>query len=440
MKSFMSRLKNWMNEGKITTSCLQLASYLPLTCPLHLSYAAVSRSRSVCSPRTPSLFKDKSQLSFPSLASLICLCMLTVGVGSAWGADVAVNDILIIENFTGGATSTTYSDGSNYSNSYSSITMAVPGDASGLSLSSDEAHMFNPSTSPNCMEGSHVWLGKNTAGYIEIDNIPLHNVTKFQAHWAQNNTPAVTFYYKFNGDASWTNGGNGGNEQVADATSNEITVTTGKTSVSIKFQRENNKTNQRIDKVKLVVTEIAVSCTNNVTIQKGAETNGTFTISPSGSQASCAGVAVTVTPTPASSSYYCSAVSASTGETGTDNGNGTWTVNIAANTTGTSTINVTFSLKTSYTVTWYNDGVSIATESVYSGDKVSALPSPAPTSSCSGEFVGWVRSDAAVADKSVTDAYTTQPTAPTLFTDVAGSPTITENTAFHAVYRMPKPD
>ena len=189
-----------------------------------------------------------------------------------------------------------------------------------------------------------------------------------------------------------------------------------------------------------VVLSPATSCDNKVTISKGSETNGTFTISPSGSQASCDGVAVMVTPTPASSAYYCSAVSASTGETGIDNGNGTWTVNIAANTTGTSTINVTFSLKTSYTVTWYNEGVSIRTESVYSGDKVSALPSPAPTSSCSGEFIGWVRSDADVADKSVTDAYTIHPTAPTLFADVAGSPTITGNTAFHAVYRMPKQD
>ena len=51
-------------KGKMSTSCLLLASYLPLTCPLHLSYAAVSRF---------------------SLASLICLCMLTVGVGNAWG-------------------------------------------------------------------------------------------------------------------------------------------------------------------------------------------------------------------------------------------------------------------------------------------------------------------------------------------------------------------
>ncbi len=44
-----------------------------------------SRSRSACAPRTPSLFKEKSQLSFPSLASLICLCMLTVGSGNVWG-------------------------------------------------------------------------------------------------------------------------------------------------------------------------------------------------------------------------------------------------------------------------------------------------------------------------------------------------------------------
>ena len=64
MKSFMSRLKNWMSEGKTTTSCPLLASYLPLTCPLSASYAVVSRF---------------------SLASLICLCMLTVGVGNVWG-------------------------------------------------------------------------------------------------------------------------------------------------------------------------------------------------------------------------------------------------------------------------------------------------------------------------------------------------------------------
>ena len=56
---------NMEQKGETSTSCLQLASYLPLTCPLSASYSAVSRFY---------------------LASLICVLMLTLGVGNAWGA------------------------------------------------------------------------------------------------------------------------------------------------------------------------------------------------------------------------------------------------------------------------------------------------------------------------------------------------------------------
>ena len=374
------------------------------------------------------------------------LAMLTIGVAQGWATDLAVNDVLIIENFIGGGTSTQWNQiSSTYSSTYSSITMAVSGDASGLTVSGGNAKVCNPDQVPANMNGSHVWLNKSTSGYIEIDNIPLHNVTKFQAHWAQNNTPAVTFYYKFNGDASWTDGGNGGTSAAADVTSNEITVSSGKTSVSIKFQRSNSSDkNQRIDKVRLVVTQIEAACTNNVTIQKGAETNGTFTLTPNGSQASCDGVSVTVAASP-NTNYYVSSVTesgASASPTISGSGN-SWTVAYAANTTGTSTISVTFALKTLYTVRWYNEGVEITglasgLTSVYSGDKVTGVPSD-QLSSCSGEFIGWVKSDAAVADKSVTDAYTTDPSA-SIFTNQAGSPPITGNTEFHAVYRMRKPD
>ena len=373
------------------------------------------------------------------------LAMLTIGVAQGWATDLAVNDVLIIENFTGGATGTQWDQiSTTYSSTYSSITMAVSGDASGLTVSGSDAKVCNPASTPSQMDGPHVWLGKNTTGYIEIDNIPLHNVTKFQAHWAQNTTPRVTFYYKFNGDASWTAGSDGGTSGTSDATSNEITVTSGKTSVSIKFQRTSNNTNQRIDKVKLVVTEIAVSCLNSVSIQKGSETNGTFTLTPNGSQASCDGVSVTVAASP-NTNYYVSSVTesgASASPTISGSGN-SWTVAYAANTTGTSTISVTFALKTLYTVRWYNEGVEITglasgLTSVYSGDKVTGVPSD-QSSSCSGEFIGWVKSDAAVADKSVTDAYTTDPSA-SIFTNQAGSPPITGNTEFHAVYRMRKPD
>ncbi len=73
--------------------------YLTLT---RFRLSLLSRSRSACAPRTPSLFKDKSQLSFPSLASLICLCMLTVGVGNALGASVSMSTTVKI--FPNGST------------------------------------------------------------------------------------------------------------------------------------------------------------------------------------------------------------------------------------------------------------------------------------------------------------------------------------------------
>ena len=83
-------------ESNESTVRYALWSRISLTKPLQNPYLTLtrfrlslgsnlSRSRSACAPRTPSLFKDKSQLSFPSLASLICLCMLTVGVGNVWG-------------------------------------------------------------------------------------------------------------------------------------------------------------------------------------------------------------------------------------------------------------------------------------------------------------------------------------------------------------------
>ena len=88
---------NFVGKGsnESTVMC-RVKSRISLIKPLLNPYLTLTRfrlslgsnhSRSVCSPQTPSLFKAKSQLAFPRLclASLICLCMLTVGVGNAWG-------------------------------------------------------------------------------------------------------------------------------------------------------------------------------------------------------------------------------------------------------------------------------------------------------------------------------------------------------------------
>ncbi len=190
----------------------------------------------------------------------------------------------------------------------------------------------------------------------------------------------------------------------------------------------------------LTLYKKASSCTNKVTISKGSETNGSFSLSQSGEQATCSGLAVEVTPTP-NTHYHVSSVTATTPTTGgepTVSGpsSGKYTVTYATNSTGSSTINVTFTEDTKYTVTWYNEGTEITglatgLTSVYSGEKVSTLPST-QTSSCYGTFVGWAIGSEGVVGQTPNDDYLT---VPTTFTTVAGSPTITADTEFHAVYK-----
>lgn len=82
-----------------------------------------------------------------------------------------------------------------------------------------------------------------------------------------------------------------------------------------------------------------------------------------------------------------------------------------------------------HTVTWkvnnldYN--VGSPTTQVYNGDKVTTLPTaPNPEDYCGDKFVGWTTDPIA----------TPQNEAPDVFTTVAGSPTITDDITFHAVF------
>lgn len=356
----------------------------------------------------------------------------TMGIGQVWGADLAVNDVLFLENFKGGTTSTSFT-AQTYSATYSSITMKVTEDAGSISRASNSACFRN--TSASNMDSHHAWLNKSTTGYIEIDNIQLHNVTKFQASWAQSGEAAITFYYKFNNDASWTNGGASNAAANADAKSNVITVPDGKTSVSIKFQRTSNTKNQRIDKLKLVVTEVAASCSNQVTITKASVTGGSFKVrqgSASGTEISsgdkidnCDANAVVVVVPSASANYTCTGVTATNSNSisGPD-GNGNYTITYTKGSNIASEISVTFTENRKYTVTWMVDKDELSTEDVYENGKVSSVPTVTELP-CGDKFVGWT-----------TDPITTpQDSAPTVvFTTVDGSPDIKEPTTFYAVF------
>lgn len=362
---------------------------------------------------------------------MVLTMLLIVGVGQAWGADLAVNDVLFLENFKGGSTSTSFT-AQTYSATYSSITMKVTEDAGSISRASNSACFRN--TSASNMDSHHAWLNKSTTGYIEIDNIQLHNVTKFQASWAQSGKAAITFYYKFNNDASWTNGGASLAAANANATSNVITVPDGKTSVSIKFQRTSNTENQRIDKLKLVVTEVAASCSNQVTITKASTTGGSFKVhqgTASGAEISSGGkidncdanAVVVVVPT-ANANYTCTGVTATNSNSisGPD-GSGNYTITYTKGSNISSTITVSFTENQKYTVTWMVDKETLSTEDVYEDGKVSSVPTVTELP-CGDKFVGWT-----------TDPITTpQDNAPTVFTTVDGSPVITKATTFYAVF------
>ena len=78
---------------------------------------------------------------------------------------------------------------------------------------------------------------------------------------------------------------------------------------------------------------------------------------------------------------------------------------------------------TQYTVTWSVDGKTLSTVAVYENSKVSSVPTVTELP-CGDKFVGWT-----------TDPITTpQNKAPTVFTTVDGSPKITEDKTFYAVF------
>ena len=110
-----------------------------------------------------------------------------------------------------------------------------------------------------------------------------------------------------------------------------------------------------IYKVTINTVDAAPSCDKKVTLTKGSETNGTFTLDKAnGSYDNCDEnfVVKVNNVVPKSSSQYCSGVNATGGNsTVTGPVDGVWTITYAKGNNITSTITPTFADKTSATVT-----------------------------------------------------------------------------------------
>ncbi len=166
-----------------------------------------------------------------------------------------------------------------------------------------------------------------------------------------------------------------------------------------------------------------VECLTKVTLTKGEESNGTFTLNKAdGVYNNCtSNFVVTVSNITPASGYYCTGVTASGDHnevTGPD-GSGNYTVTYEKGNAVTSTITANFAPNPKYTVTWSMDG-DISTTAEYEAGQAIVFPTSA--TGCDGRtFMGWV-----------SEAITTpQDNAPTYVTSATMG---TSNLIYYAVY------
>ena len=193
------------------------------------------------------------------------------------------------------------------------------------------------------------------------------------------------------------------------------------------FKATNASGNWRIDDVSITLykEKVTATCTNSITITKGDNpAHGTFTINNSGSICIDEGNAsTTITATPDAHWHLGAVISSGGGTIGEIVGNSCTVTNISANTT----INVTFAEDTKHTVTFQNNGVTLAsggTREVYDGEEVGALPVLASGDACdltSTTFMGWTEETISTA----------QADAPTMIT---AETTITADKTYNAVW------
>ena len=185
------------------------------------------------------------------------------------------------------------------------------------------------------------------------------------------------------------------------------------------------------DKTVSVSKRISVTCGNNVKVSKGTETNGTFSISKTGTYETCGGaLVITLSNITPYAGYQFGEITQSGINTDVTVDQANKKVTYAQNTSGTSTINVTFNALPTHTVTWKVNGTEYnagsPTTQVYDGGKVTTLPTaPDPANYCGQVFAGWTTTP-------IDGEIDTEPSV--LFNTVADSPEITKDITFYAVF------
>ena len=287
--------------------------------------------------------------AMPKRLAMVLTVLFTIGVGSMWGADVF--------NIT------------SYSSSPSGWTNSNVGTGSYFNFNTNGCSLITSTYGPH----TSLTLTYKVATYGSGTNHPLtiqlldENGTVKQTHTT--GTPTSSSYIS----GTWSIG--------------DVNY-----KFKIKFYLQTAGKGVRLQVPKLVGTE-AASCEKKVTIDKGTPLNGDFELSESGAQETCDGLTIVVTPTP-HEHYVVNQVTATTPTTGgtptiKDNGDDTWSVTYAANSTGSSTINVTFKESPRATITLSEAGSTRnPSGTFYVGDSYT-LPSTTTATCGDKTFVGW---------------------------------------------------
>ena len=197
--------------------------------------------------------------------------------------------------------------------------------------------------------------------------------------------------------------------------------------IAISWEKTSGKGAFYIKSITVTYEEVA-SCDKKVTLTKGSETNGTFTLDKAnGSYDNCDEdfVVKVSNVVPTSSSQYCSGVNV-TGGNSTVTGpiDGVWTVTYAKENNITSTITPTFADKTSAAITLSEAGATSSVSGKYVGDSYT-LPSTSSQACGDKTFVGW--------STEIIENSATKPTAATYF-EPGASVTLGATNKFYAVF------
>ena len=182
---------------------------------------------------------------------------------------------------------------------------------------------------------------------------------------------------------------NGGTDITGTWSSAAMTISGINATTSLKIRNANTSNKQlRIKTIQITYTA-AASCDKKVTVNKGTPSNGSFSISKTGTYETCdAPLVITLSNITPSAGYQFGAITQTGIGTGVTIDQANKTVTYAKNTSGTSTINVTFEQKQSATITLLEAGVETGITGKYVGDSYT-LPSTTSQSCGDLDFVGW---------------------------------------------------